>query len=190
MHMLTVWDKRLEGNPPTGNTVLHVNEDYSLYDFVSFAAGVAAKQSNQVYLRICAHGRGMNDQPSSQGGNGLVFCRGDLGWERLNHLLPLKGKFLGGVDLYSCGAAYINPGWGGHGSGDGNYFCFRMAQVLGTNVRASSAKQTYSSGRTRFGAAIDFGKWEGTVITYGPSGAVIKVEHGAAAAPFPDPLMG
>jgi hypothetical protein len=131
----------------------------------------------------------MDDLPSSQGGNGLVFCAGDLGWERLTYLAPLRGVLRGGVDLYACGAAYINPGYGGRGSGDGNFFCMKMAQVLQTNVRASTAPQIYASrGGFPWDPYIDFGLWEGTVLTYGPKGDVIKVENGAGALLLPEPL--
>jgi hypothetical protein len=187
--MLTVWDKRLEGYPPLGDTVRSVDENTSITDFVAMAVRVADKFKNQVYLRICCHGRDISGNGSYQGGNGLLFCAGDLGCERLTYLTPLKGKLCGGVDLQACGAAYITPGCAG-GSGDGNFFCFRMAQILATNVRASTATQKYSrAGYKLFGPpALDFGAWEGTVLTYGPKGNVIKVEHGAGAAPYPEPL--
>lgn len=190
MHMLTVWDRRLKGYQPQGDTARSVDGTTSITDFVAMARGVAEQHDNEVYLRICCHGRDLSGNGSIQGGNGLLFCAGDLGWERLNYLLPLRGKFRGGVDLLACGAAYITPGYGGRGSGDGNFFCFRMAQVLATNVRASTATQKYAlDGYNVFGpGGIDFGKWEGTVLTYGPKGDVIKVEHGAGAAPFPQPL--
>jgi hypothetical protein len=189
MHMLSVWDRRLKGYPPLGDTVRSVDENTSITDFVAMAVQVADKFNKEVYLRICCHGRDLSDNPSSQGGNGLVFCKGDLGHERLSYLAPLRGKLRGGVDLLACGAAYINPGYGGRQYGDGNYFCFRMAQILATNVRASTAEQVYSpSGHRWFTPALDFGPWEGTVLTYGPKGNVIKVEHGAGAAAYPEPL--
>src|SRR5262245_37876579 len=164
MHMFTVWDKRLDGNRPLGDTLKVVDENTSITDFVAFAVGVADRLKNQVYMRVCCHGRNISGDPSSQGGNGLVFCAGDLGWERLRYLDPLKGKLRGGVDLMACGAAFITPGYGGRGSGDGNFFCFRMAQILQTNVRASTAPQIYAArAGMPWNPYMDFGTWEGTV---------------------------
>jgi hypothetical protein len=187
--MLTVRDTRLAGWRPLahGGTVLEVDGDTPLDWFITVALEVTAKQNNQVYLRICCHGGSLMGKPSSLGGNGLVFCAGDLDWYRVSYLKPLKGKFRGGVDLYACGAAYINPGCGGQGGGDGNFFCMKMAQTLATNVRASTAAQRYEMG-SRVQPWLDFGAWEGTVLTYGPKGDVIKVEQGAGAALFPEPL--
>jgi hypothetical protein len=50
-----------------------------------------------------------------------------------------------------------------------------MAQILDTSVRASTAKQFYTLGSA--GSGLDFGQWEGTVLTYGPRGDVVNVEH-------------
>ena len=86
---------------------------------------------------------------------------------------PLQGK-LKRIDILGCGAAYITPGREGH-DGDGNLLCYRLAQITQAYVRASTATQEYSND-----GPIDFGKWEGTVLTYGPSGEVVKVEHAPA----------
>lgn len=81
---------------------------------------------------------------------------------------------MNGVDLYACGVAYITPKYEGK-VGDGNILCSRMAQILGTCVRASTATQYYNPGTAASG--LDFGRWEGTVLTYGPRGDVVNVEH-------------
>ncbi len=48
--------------------------------------------------------------------------------------------------------------------------CSRLAKVTGAPVRASTATQYYNA------KTMDFGAWEGTVLTYGPKGDVINVE--------------
>jgi hypothetical protein len=65
----------------------------------------------------------------------------------------------------------------------------KMAQTLQTNVRASTATQVYAAREGwPFAPHLDFGLWEGTVLTYGPKGNVIKVEQGPGALLFPEPL--
>jgi len=107
----------------------------------------------------------------SQGGSGVQFCKENITLGTVARFAPLRG-LLKGIDLLACGAAYITPGFEGR-EGDGNLLCCRLAQTTQTFVRASTATQLY------YGLpAIDFGEWEGTVLTYASSGAVVKVEHG------------
>jgi hypothetical protein len=76
---------------------------------------------------------------------------------------------------------YITPGCDGK-EGDGNLLCYRFAQITGTTVRASTATQQYLQHGKYVSShdSLDFGPWEGTVLTYGPSGAVVKVEQAPA----------
>jgi hypothetical protein len=50
-----------------------------------------------------------------------------------------------------------------------------MAKMLNTFVRACTATQRYILGAA--GSGLDFGRREGTVLTYGPTGRVVNVEH-------------
>ena len=103
----------------------------------------------------------------SQGGWGLVFCAEGLILETLKEFRPWYGK-VKQIDILGCGAAYITPGREGK-HGDGNFLCYQLAQITGSYVRASTAAQAY--------VGMNFGPWEGTVVTYGPSG-------GPGVAPF------
>jgi len=49
--------------------------------------------------------------------------------------------------------------------------CYKLAQITGAKVRASTATQIYDL------KTMDFGSWEGTVLTYGPTGSLVRVEH-------------
>src|SRR3954447_4416449 len=60
MHTLTVRDVRLKGWGPQGDTLLEVDEDSPLDWLVTFSTRIAGKFNNDVYLRICAHGRGID----------------------------------------------------------------------------------------------------------------------------------
>ena len=97
----------------------------------------------------------------SQGGWGLWFCAQNLILDTLNEFFPWYRK-VKQIDILGCGAAYITPGREGK-AGDGNFLCYRLAQITGSYVRASTAAQNY--------VGMDFGPWEGTVITYAPTGA-------------------
>lgn len=190
MEELIVRDVRLLGGKPVGKDVLEVDERTPIDWPVAWikSKSESSGYKGNVYLRIAAHGydtkmsgpplwgeirRGIPTPTStwSQGGSGLQFCKENLRLATLPRFAALRG-LLKGIDLLACGAAYITPGFEGK-DGDGNVLCSRLAQITQSYVRASTATQMY------YGLpAIDFGEWEGTVITYGPSGAVYKVENG------------
>jgi hypothetical protein len=187
MQELIVRDVRLLGGRPRGTEVLEVDDATPIDWPVLWTKTKSDLYKGDVYLRIAAHGYEtavMDHLPLatgtttrvesvsySQGGAGVQFCKENLTLTTLTRFSPLRG-LLKGIDLLACGAAYITPGFEGR-EGDGNVLCSRLAQVTQTYVRASTATQTYYGLPT-----IDFGEWEGTVLTYGPSGAVVKVEHG------------
>ncbi|WP_425246947.1 hypothetical protein [Streptomyces sp. NEAU-NA10] len=159
-HRLVYRDVRLLGNRPAGDTVIEVNFDTPLQWFLDSAADTVAHTAEPVRLKLMAHGA-----PAF-----VQFCRENLSLANLPLLAVLRDKFRAGVDLFSCSAAFIGPG-----PNDGNVFCSRMAQTLNTSVRASTATQQYTLGSA--GSGLDFGQWEGTVLTYGPRGDVVNVEH-------------
>jgi hypothetical protein len=159
-HRLVYRDVRLLGERPAGDTVIEVNFDTPLQFFLDSAADTVAHTAQVVRLKLLAHGSPGN----------VLFCRENLSLANLPLLAVLRDAFLSGVDLFTCSAAFIAPG-----RGDGNLFCSRMAQTLNTFVRASTATQVYTLGSS--GSGLDFGRWEGTVLTYGPRGDVVNVEH-------------
>ena len=187
MQELIIRDVRLEGVRPRGKEVLEVDANTPIDWPVLWTKTRSDAYGGDVYLRIAAHGyetavmdhlplaTGFRTQvesvSQSQGGSGVQFCKENIVLGTLARFTPLRGV-LKGIDLLACGAAYITPGFEGR-EGDGNILCSRLAQITQTFVRASTATQLY------YGLpAIDFGEWEGTVLTYGPTGAVMKVEHG------------
>ena len=201
MQELIIRDVRLQGIRPAGQEVLEVDANTPMEWPVNWAKLKSALYRGDVSLKILAHGfeqwigKNRFDQnatwatggnvrslppprpsPSiySQGGAGIQFCSDNLRLSTLSKFAPLRG-LLKGIDLMGCGAAYITPGFEGT-DGDGNLLCSRLAQITQCYVRASTATQVYLMLPT-----VDFGVWEGTVFTYGPSGGVVKVENGAAA---------
>jgi len=203
MEELIIRDVRLQGGKPLGRFVLEVDANTPIDWPISWASAQARRPelAGNVALKIMAHGfeQRIGDDPMdanvvwgmggnvrsappprpgtgiySQGGAGIQFCREYIRLATLNKFTPLRG-LLKGIDLMACGAAYITPGFAGT-DGDGNLLCYRLAQITQSYVRASTATQLYFTLPT-----VDFGAWEGTVLSYGPSGAVVKVESGAAA---------
>jgi hypothetical protein len=187
MQELIIRDVRLQGGKPRGTEVLEVDENTPLDWPVLWTKGKSDAYGGDAYLRIAAHGyetavmdhlplatgfqKRVESVSYSQGGSGIQFCKENITLSTLSRFSLLRG-LLKGIDLLACGAAYITPGFEGK-EGDGNLLCSRLAQIANTFVRASTATQLYYGLPT-----INFGEWEGTVLTYGPTGAVVKVEHG------------
>jgi hypothetical protein len=179
MHDLNIRDTRLPGPRPSGNEVLEVDANTPLSWPISWVASRSAKYAGDVRVRLMAHGIEIGmvaagvvmDSPlrshiqrnriQSQGGWGLEFCAQNLTLDTLKEFSPWYGK-VRQIDILGCGIAYITPGREGK-AGDGNLLCYRLAQITGSYVRASTAAQNY--------VGMDFGPWEGTVITYAPTGA-------------------
>jgi hypothetical protein len=191
---LIIRDVRLKGSRPGWSEFIEIDENTPLSWPIAWARQKASDYNYAyVRLRILAHGFGVWQQPAltiqdplgnlppyftdpsdaSQGGGGILFGKDNLWLTNINLLGPLRGWF-DWVDLCCCGMAYITPGFEGK-IGDGNVFCSRLAQILQAPVRASTATQYYALN------GVDFGAWEGTVITYGPGGNVIKVQNSPAS---------
>lgn len=195
MQELIIRDVRLQGSKPKGDKdcVLEVDKDTPISWPILWTQNRSDDFGGDVYLRIMAHGfepvestecfsfdvtqfdsATVCHEVHSQGGGGIVFCAENIVLKTLYKFAPLYGK-LKGIDLLACGAAYITPGLEGR-EGDGNVLCSRLAKITHTWVRASTATQEYD-----YPGTINFGKWEGTVLTYNEEGAVVRVEHGANA---------
>ncbi|MCC6368849.1 MAG: hypothetical protein IT165_35455 [Bryobacterales bacterium] len=186
MQDIIIRDVRLLGWKPAGKEVLEVNFDTPIEWPINWAADKSDTYKGDVRIRIMAHGfetyvrtegsdaNGMCTEKNiySQGGAGIQFCKENITISTISRFAKWKGK-VKAIELLSCGAAYITPGKEGK-QGDGNYFCYRFAQITGASVRASTATQRYSYGTKDTG--IEFGRWEGMVYTYDSTGAVVKVE--------------
>ncbi|HZU28789.1 MAG TPA: hypothetical protein VFA04_24915 [Bryobacteraceae bacterium] len=188
MQDLIIWDNRLKGPKPLGREVLEVDENATLSSALAWVVTKSAAYGGDVRVRILGHGGEpvlyerqvpdvwfpylvKNTAPVvAQGGLGMWLCKENLSLQTVGYFRAWMGK-VKKIDLLGCGVAYITPGLEGK-AGDGNLLCMKLAQVTQAYVRASTTEQLYN-----FRAPIDFGPWEGTVLTYGPSGAVVKVEH-------------
>src|SRR4051794_30576287 len=129
-----IWrDVRLNGwrpNEPTGTKVMECNFDTPLQWFLDYSKKYSDEAKNeQACLKIMAHGY----YESGSGGFGIQFCKEDITINNIARLYALSGKFGGGVQIFSCGAAAITPG-SKAGSGNGAILCRRIAMILATTV--------------------------------------------------------
>lgn len=174
MRQIFVHDLRVMGRTaPSHASNFDVDQTTPLSYFVTRTLSEAAIYNDDVQLIIFAHGYEYHD--ARGGGYGVQFCREDLQLNTIGQLTPLRGHIHGGIVLLSCAVAHIGqPG----GRGDGNILCSRIAQVTGTCVTGSTMSQTYTQiGGSRLQKAFAVpDAWRGTVLTYGPTGAVELIQ--------------
>ena len=173
MQQVIVHDRRLIGDSPTGSniTVVPVDASTPLDHMVTRVRRASMRHGTDIKLNIFAHGR----YSGEHGGYGIQLCREGLLLTTVAKLRPLNGYISYGIDIYACGAAEATP-WSVGNSGDGWLLCSRIASHTQSVVRAALLPQTY----TEFGGilglfrmAIDFGRWEGTVLTFNALGRQI-----------------
>lgn len=179
-HWLTIRDVRLKGYAPRAMHLLEVNFDTPLSWPILWVTQKARELKGSIRVRLMAHGivTPLANGKYSQGGYGMEFCKEGINLDTLSQFSAWAG-LIRQIDLFSCGVAYITPGFEGK-KGDGNFLCSRLAQTTKAAVRASTATQTYFLWQYNSNH-LDFGQWEGTVLTYNPDGSVKKVEHAPAA---------
>jgi len=178
MFRFIVHDTRLVGYAPAGAEIEAIKVDAGtlLSSFIQKAMNASERKGKEISIEIMSHGEDT--------GGDLICCKEHIKLSTVNQFLPLQGGVKGGIVIYSCRAAMIAKGKANQ-DGDGNMLCSRLAQVVRTTVKASTALQEYSFSRGKSGGCnkgpivspIEWGEWEGTVLTYGPEGNVIDVEN-------------
>lgn len=151
MGKLLIYDERLNGSPPWGkvNATCLVNQKHPMGDIVNWVRIKCNKYKGKKTLYIMAHGR-----------PGII----QLGMDNLHannvHMwFSLKSK-LSYIVILSCWAAYGVAG---------ESFCSKLASYTSTYVVAadSAQKSTYLP----LGILpTSFGRWEGNVHVWNPSG--------------------
>lgn len=174
-NFVVVRDVRLEGWKPNGSAVLEVNHDTPLTWPIKWASDKAAESKKTSYLRLMSHG-----YPG-----GMQFAHEHIKKDTIVLFSQLKGLFAG-IDLLACGTAAIDDGGCGCGGGDGNFLCYRLAQTTASYVRASRHTQVYGHGNGPDNG-VDFGEWQGTVVTWNPKGEIEKIEESPSGDTVPGP---
>ena len=189
-------DLRLEGRTPvmtSSSLSFEVDEDTPIQHFFDRCRSIAQQHEGIDILSIMAHGLEFRfDGEVLGGGYGIEFCRELVRLENVDLFAMLADK-VRHIDLYVCLAAAVSPGIhhadvrhpedGGIWSGDGNELCRQIAIRSQASVTASSDLQAYrgaeGEGPPVFGHSLytfgdmNFGEWEGTVLTYNSSGVII-----------------
>jgi hypothetical protein len=178
-------DTRLSGMPQWGNGFRwQVDQFFPLNQFIEELVGLSNRAQGIETLKLMCHGWA---DPGQNLGFGLQFCAEGItpATVRLFTRLHPRGERarVGLIEIYACGPARVTlrdrePGravLGGFRTpgADGDRLMRQLAINSGALVRASTHTQYY---RTTLMGEIDWGAWEGTVITYNPLGERVAQE--------------
>jgi hypothetical protein len=169
---IIVHDKRLEGVSPKtndGRVVLNVDQNTSLDGVLTLLAFFG--KNNKGYGKITIMAHGFEDGKTHRGGLGMQLGKENLGLHNVQKWNALKGK-VREIILLSCSVAGVQVGKSNKPQeGNGIYFCAQLAFYSGATVTASMNTQYYNSGKgIIWDSEIDFGEWEGVVLTFSPDG--------------------
>lgn len=188
-------DTRLEGRTPACSSSavsFEVDGETPIQDFFNRCRSIAVENGGIGDLNIMAHGAELVFGGANLGGGyGVMFCREFIQLENVT-LFALLADRVRHINLYVCSAAAVSPDVhhldvrhpesGGVWSGDGNELCRRIAIYAQATLTAAIEIQAYSPSdetSSLFGVElfsvgeIDFGEWEGPVLTYDASGNII-----------------
>jgi hypothetical protein len=165
MHTVIIHDARLAGLPDEdAGRVVRVGRRAPLARMITQVRNIARGRGGDVKLRVYAHG--FVSGTTDRGGYGLQVCQEGITLNTVGRLAAWRDLISGGIDLYCCRAADVDPAAQAGLSGDGVALCRRLAQVTQAFVRAAVEEQWYH--RNPFTHTIDFGGWEGRVFTFSP----------------------
>jgi hypothetical protein len=181
-HVFIVRDVRLAGYKPRGDC-LEVDQSTPLRWIIDNIKDRAAKNPGNLKVIFMAHGLpgyiqcGLGAFTHPTAGPGITVAD-------LNLFDEIRGS-AEQLSIYSCLVARIGtcPECDGHVGYDGNQLCFMLAQRTQAKVKASIHLQYYFDGtvgawifKRPNGQGITFGQWNGTVFTWGPTGAILYRE--------------
>lgn len=179
MHTFIWRDVRLKGWKPQGD-VIESNFDTPLEWLINRINDRGATHNGDVLVKIMCHGlpgylqccKGGFVHPTA--GNGITE-------HDLKKFESIRGA-LRRLELHACLVARIGtaPECGNHTAYDGNAFCFKLAQTIGAEVKASIHVQHYDPGTyadgTSHGGGTSYEPWNGRVFTWDKTGTIINTE--------------
>lgn len=188
-------DTRLEGNTPSATASafsFEVDGDTPIQDFFDRCRSIAVESGGIGDLNIMAHGiELMFGGELLGGGYGITFCRELITLENTD-LFALLADKVRHINLYVCAAADVSPDvhhldvrhpeTAGVWRGDGNELCRQIAIRAQCTLTAATEIQAYSgaagAGPPILGHSLytfgdmDFGEWEGPIVTYDANGNI------------------
>ena len=182
-------DTRLAGSKPLGD-LIEVDSKTPLQYIMDMINQRSETHKGDLIVQIMCHGlpgylmcgkgavaHKMHDEEKKKDpnkGNGIT-------WHDLPAFESISGK-IKTLELRACLVAYmgVSPEEPTDLNGfDGNYFCYRLAQTIQAEVKASLHWQWYHEQPN-----IVFQRWYGEVKTWGPKGNIIKTEMFAFRDPY------
>lgn len=165
-------DARLDGKLPFMAAALITSQvDASTSLTTAFARiRMAAQMNGKIKsLFILCHGWGTGPGDIDlwwHGGMGLQLGKEGLKTANVSSWAAIK-DCVENIVVYACGAAYTGPTWTAPYANDGQSLMKSLAKHTNAVVYAADRIQTY------YTDDLNFGKWEGTVYMFFPTGIVL-----------------
>ncbi len=191
---LALRDRRLEGGVPARPRLSIVNVDEhtissSLFHQIKGAASAAGGRIDTMFV-FCHGFAGENVNAGvsmDAGGMGLELGRDCVLHSNVHRWAAIKDKVKDMV-VYSCAAANTEQNNAGT-TADGKYLMGALAIYTNATVYAADRIQWYNTYHGLPNGAFNFGKWEGTLWRFPPSGNPPTALNGAPVE-FSDVLAG
>ncbi|MGH9949926.1 MAG: hypothetical protein ACRD6X_22385 [Pyrinomonadaceae bacterium] len=170
-------DNRIEGTMTVSDLLktFMVDKDTSLMSAFGFINTMAKGHGTIETLFILCHGYEAigPDAKVGQfywwvGGRGLQLGKEDVREYNLNLWSSIKGS-VKNIVIMACGAAATQSGDEGRKDRDGKFLLTSLAKVTNAVVYGADTTQWYQLKR------MDFGKWEGTLYCFLPTGQYFAV---------------
>jgi hypothetical protein len=178
---MLVHDLRLAGKTPDNlaENNYEVDGAVAIKHMIDWIHTYAQSQGGLDNLYIMCHGYeadwNLGDQTCTNfqvGGFGLALCAEGLDLSNASLTAALKGD-IKTITIFACATADVGAG-NDSTAADGKRFCGEIALWTGATVIAATQTQFYSMDKTFWDwitgndGKIDFGNWEGPVLSFSP----------------------
>jgi hypothetical protein len=194
LRYLALHDRRLVGGVPARPWLYIMNTDSSIPLAAAFhEISATVRWAGKIHtMFILCHGyAGENVRArvsTDAGGMGLQLGKEDMLHTNVDRWVAIRDR-VESIVVYSCAAANTERGNEGT-SADGRYLMGALAIYTNADVYAADRIQWYSTWQNKADGAFDWGKWEGKLWYFPPSGAPPTRVMGRAPVEFGDVLAG
>ena len=172
MPSILIHDKRLAGTPPgdLAERIYEVDDKVAIQHAISWIGHYARQRKHLTNLYVMCHGYEADWDLQNQmctgqehGGFGLCLCKEGLTLSNVSVTSSLKG-LITRIVIFACATADTAP-YNIGTAADGRRLCADNAQYTGAQVIAAVQTQYYTTNKK---GVIDFGMWEGPVLSFSP----------------------